>query len=77
MREIAALGLEMVRIVKGRGGGNGRVSADDRRGRGGKLIDRANEAGVYLRGEPFRLMMVSIGRLEVVVMLRLEISWEA
>ena len=77
MREIAALGLEMVRIVKGRGGGNGRVSVDDRRVRGGKLIDRVNEDDVYLRGVPFRWTMVSIGRLEVVVMLRLEISWEA
>tara|TARA_R110002060_G_scaffold44793_2_gene56152 strand:- start:300 stop:557 length:258 start_codon:yes stop_codon:yes gene_type:complete len=68
VREIAALGLEMVRFVEGRGGGDGRVNADDRRVLDGRLIDQEIEGGVYLRGEPFWCAVAWNGVLEVVVM---------
>ena len=39
--------------------GNLRESGDDRRGHDGRTVDRGTVDGVYLRGVPWRMVVVS------------------
>jgi hypothetical protein len=39
--------------------GNSRESGDDQRGHDGRTVDRGTVDGVYLRGAPWRVVVVS------------------
>jgi hypothetical protein len=45
--------------LKGERMGNSRESGDDQRGHDGRTVDRGTVDGVYLRGAPWRVVVVS------------------